>query len=92
MMLIGQTLVEPGEDFGEPFAIILGSILFGLLANICYTLGWLVELMRVRGDAKSHSDFRRKAFTLGLALSCALATAPIWPALLVWTWRSFYSG
>ena len=92
MMLIGQTLVEPGEDFGEPFAIILGSILFGLLANICYTLGWLVELMRVRGDAESHSDFRRRAFTLGLALSCALATAPIWPALLVWTWRSFYSG
>jgi hypothetical protein len=84
MEIIGATIVKPGEDFEEPLAILFGSLAFGIFANVGYTLGWIFERRFVKGDADNHRVFRRVFFRLGLALSCALATLPMWVILFAW--------
>jgi hypothetical protein len=43
VLIAGSAAVKPGEDFEEPFAMILGPVIYALIANACYTLGWIVE-------------------------------------------------
>lgn len=43
VMIAGSAAVKPGEDFEEPFAIIIGTIIYVAIANVCYTLGWVVD-------------------------------------------------
>src|ERR1035441_7208500 len=43
MECLGSTFIEPGEDFVEPLVLILGTGLFVLLANVGYTLCWMME-------------------------------------------------
>jgi hypothetical protein len=40
--------VKPGEDFEEPFMMIIGPIMYGIFANLCYSLGWIVDTMSYR--------------------------------------------
>lgn len=82
MELIGSSIIQPGEDYVEPLAVIFGILLFGTLANVGYTLGWIVERKIIRGSIEKHRAFRKTYFRRGILLSCALATLPIWEALL----------
>jgi hypothetical protein len=80
--VIGGSLIEPGEDLIEPLALIFGGILYGVAANACYTLGWILEVL---GLANNDIDFyRRRAFRAGLILSCALTSIPLWVTLVAW--------
>jgi hypothetical protein len=38
--IVSGDVLKPGEDAVEPLAIMITPLLF----NICYTLGWLVEV------------------------------------------------
>lgn len=67
------------SDFGMPdppiFAIV-GVILYGVFANVCYTGGWIVELA-VRKLWPDEADvFAKATFSLGLAFSILLTLAP----------------
>jgi energy-converting hydrogenase Eha subunit C len=42
---IGALLVRPGDDVIEPLALVFGGIVFVIVANGCYTLGWITELL-----------------------------------------------
>jgi hypothetical protein len=84
MELIGASFVAPGEDVEEPMGIILGTLVFGFLANVGYTLGWIAERKMVKGGIEDHRAFRTRFFRLGLSVSCAMATLPAWAALLAW--------
>src|SRR5436309_105001 len=44
ILLIGSYFVTPGEDVIEPLAMIFGAIVYGVFANLAYTLGWATEL------------------------------------------------
>ena len=82
---IGNTFLEPGEDLEEPFAMIIGIVLFAIGANTAYTLGWLVEGRAVRrDDLVQHRVFREKAFRAGLLFSIVLATVPLCITILLW--------
>ena len=62
-------------------SLISGTFYYGVAANICYTFGWITELLWRRSNP---AGARRKAVTLywrGLKLSCVLTTAPVWFAL-----------
>jgi hypothetical protein len=85
MELIGARFVEPGEDVEEPMGIILGILVFGFLANVGYTLGWITERKMINGSIEDHRAFRKTFFHLGLSVSCAVATLPVWVVLLAWT-------
>jgi hypothetical protein len=83
-LLIGRTIVQPGEDFEEPLALIGAVLVYGFMANVCYTLGWITELAWAKDEPAKSQDFRVRAFRAGLIFSIALTTAPVWIATFVW--------
>jgi hypothetical protein len=67
-----------GEPIGMPdprFAI-RGAIIYAVMANVCFTGSWLVELLIVRAWGFRHQQFARVAFGLGLLVSVALTLLP----------------
>ena len=74
-----------GEPIGMSDGPLLGVFLvipYALLANVCYTGGWLSELLiRATGQAQSAAAFGVKAFRAGITFSIALTLSP---AALCW--------
>jgi hypothetical protein len=67
------------SDFGMPdpplFAI-FGILLYGIAANVCFTGGWLAELI-VRKAWPSQADrFSTLSFSFGLVFSVLLTLTP----------------
>ena len=52
--LMGR-VIPLGEDAIEPMALVLGVVAYGIMANLCYTFGWVVELWSRRTDAGSNT-------------------------------------
>ncbi len=73
---IGVRLVDPGEDVVEPLAVIAGGAVFIIAANICYTLGWITELMWSEGDTWRTEAIRQRVYRRGLLFSALVAAAP----------------
>jgi hypothetical protein len=81
--VISERLV--GEPIGIPNPPILaplGIIGYGVLANMCYTGGWIAELLLARFKPEVRTDaFGVRAFRLGVKFSIGLT---IFPTLLSW--------
>ena len=45
----GLASVTPGVGFAEALAMVFGLFVYGFLANVCSTLGWIVDTMSHRG-------------------------------------------
>ena len=68
------------EDGPEPFAILI----FGFGANLCYTGGWMAELV-TRFLWREHAAFFGPVmFSLGLLFSVALCFVPPLFTALIW--------
>jgi hypothetical protein len=63
---------QPGEDAVEPLLIMITPVLF----NICYTLGWLVELPARLANPKLSPRFGPMLMKLGLGFSFCVITCP----------------
>ncbi len=74
--------IPPGEDAEEPFALFFGVIAYAVMANICYTFGWIVELVQRQTDPLVARVRGRKMFRAGMIFSCILTTGPFWFGLL----------
>ena len=72
--------VQPGEDLIEPFAIIG----FGILCNLCYSLGWLTEIFR-----KKDKKYGPKMFKVGLYFTLFFVFLPLAIHIVLWTLRGF---
>jgi len=66
VLIAGSAAVKPGVDFEEPFAMILGPFVYGLIANLCFSLGSVVDLLFYRGRPRVF------LFRVGLFFSFAL--------------------
>ena len=78
VMIAGSAAVKPGEDFEEPIAMIIGPFVYAFLANISYTLGWVVDTVFYRGTARTW------LYKSGVIFSMALTSLPgIW-AVVAW--------
>jgi len=73
-----------GVDGIEPMAVAMAIVVYGAAANICYTFGWIIEMIGRRTDAGRASVRGEKLFLTGLWLSCLLTTAPLWFGLVGW--------
>jgi len=79
-----EKVLPPGDDAVEPIGLFFGIIAYALMANLCYTAGWIVELgIRKAGEAQART-LARRLFAWGFSLSCLLTTAPFWYGLLFW--------
>jgi hypothetical protein len=90
MEVFGNAVVPPGEDFVEPMAMFLAVPLFLIAANLGYTLGWIVEILVVRGESENHRVFRRKNFKRALGVSCAFPSFLIVAPALSWMIQKLY--
>jgi hypothetical protein len=62
----------------------LTIVLYGFMANVCYTLGWIVELTGRRKDEARARVRAKKLFLMGLWFSCLLTSAPFWFGFVFW--------
>ena len=74
-----------GEPIGMPDGPLLGVVaivFYAILANICYTGGWVTELLvRATGRADDAAKVSVKTFRFGVAFSILLTLSP---AVLCW--------
>jgi hypothetical protein len=69
-----------------PVLVILGAVAFGILANICYTGGWIAELLvrPVLGPERARASGETN-FVVGLGFSIILTLVPATLTVLVAT-------
>ena len=71
------------EKFGEPLGLpdppifaVLAVIAYGVGANVCYTGGWISEVLVRKVWQERTGAFGQIAFTLGLVFSVLITLAP----------------
>ena len=87
--LIGGRLVRVGEDFVEPLFLLFGIIAYAILANICYSLGWITELIWSSGDTDKTQPVRARVFRWGFLFSVTLTALPAGAMILFWAVAGF---
>jgi hypothetical protein len=72
-------LLPPSDnagDFDGAFLGLLFALLYGLLANVCYTGGWIAELVLTRIAPDRSTGIGPLLFKLGLGFSILLTLIP----------------
>jgi hypothetical protein len=76
--VIGDYFLEVGFILPDPpIFVMLGVIAFGIMANVCYTGGWIVELLVRRTWPQESHQVATLSFTLGLVLAILVTLLPI---------------
>jgi hypothetical protein len=78
VLVAGSAAVKPGEDFEEPFMMIVGPFLYAGFANLAYTSGPILDTVCFRGTP------RRDLFKAGYIFSLALTALPGAWAFAAW--------
>jgi hypothetical protein len=85
VIIAGSAAVKPGEDFEEPIGMLIGPVIYVAMANVCYTLGWVVDTILYNGRP------RTRLYKSGLILAVVLAALPgVW-AVVAWL-TTVYTG
>ena len=66
-------------DFGfpnPPIFALLGVVLYGIMANVCFTAGWITELFIRRFSPREADRFATNSFFYGVIFSVLLTLAP----------------
>jgi hypothetical protein len=69
-------------DAEQSFVLFFSVLAYAILANLCYTLGWIVELAGRHSNPTTARQQGKRNFQRGLLFSSALTTAPFWYACL----------
>ena len=85
VLCFGSLAVKPGVDFEESIMMIIGPAIYAIGANLCFTLGWIVDTSLYRGRP------RNRLWKAGLIFSLVLTALPgIW-AVIAWC-ITLYTG
>ena len=81
IMITGALICERvvGEPIGmpdPPIVAVIGVIVYGIMANLCFTGGWLVELFIAQAWGLRPARFGSIAFGLGLLGSVVITLLP----------------
>jgi hypothetical protein len=77
-------LIPLGEDAIEPMGLVVLVAVYAAMANLCYTLGWVVELRSRKTDPVAARQRGQWMFRAGLLFSCVLTSLPFWFACVCW--------
>ena len=78
------TLLPEGDQVVEPTSLVLVVIVYGVLVNLCYTLGWVTELCERKSNQMVARERAQLLFRVMLAFSLILATGPLVYACAYW--------
>jgi len=79
--VVGSHVLKPDQDIGSPF---LEGAFYAVAANVCYTFGWVTELLWAWGDTTQTETIRPKVFRVGLIFSAGLTLLPVIVLSLIW--------
>jgi hypothetical protein len=77
-------VIPLGEDAIEPMILVLGILIYGFVANLFYTLGWVIELWARKSDPVSARRRGQWMFRVGMLFSCVLTSVPFWLGCVYW--------
>jgi hypothetical protein len=86
--IIGEAIGVPGS----PFFAIVAVIVYGIMANICFTGGWILELLSRRIWGTRAEAFGEIAFTWGTVGSVFLTLVPAGLTVVVGVYRIVANG
>jgi len=84
-------VIPLGEDAVEPMILFFGVLVYGVLANLFYTLGWIIELWGRQNNPASARRRGQWMFRAGLLFSCILTSLPFWFACIFWATHRSHS-
>jgi len=70
-------------DLGSPLSGVIGILIYGVMANVCFTFGWVAELLVRRAWPQQADRFATESFSLGLGVSILLTLTPAILAFVV---------
>jgi hypothetical protein len=76
IQFIAGLLVRFGADITQPSGIASFVVLYLLCVNVCYTLGWVTELLWSDGDTARTELLRPAVYRWGLTFSVAITLLP----------------
>lgn len=85
VLRVGERFVPPGDDVIKPMGLLLGVLIYGLMANVCYTFGWISEILWCGDDCVRAAVLRPRIYKVGLIFSVILTLQPA--VLLPMTWN-----
>ena len=81
LLLVGEMLAEKifGDEVGggSPILAVFGVFAYGIMANICYTGGWISELVAKYIWKEQAQNLGKIAFALGIVFSVLLTLLPV---------------
>jgi hypothetical protein len=80
-------LLPPHPATINPAAMLMAACVYGVLANGCYTLGWVTELVARKVWGRKAPDLGPLLFRQGLIFSVGLTLLPVLIAVLSWVVR-----
>jgi hypothetical protein len=86
--LIGEAIGVPGS----PFFAMLAVVAYGMIANICFTGGWALEIISRRVWGARAEAFGEIAFTWGTLCSVLLTLVPAALTMAVGTYSVLAHG
>jgi len=81
------SLLPPHPVPVGPLPMIAGSIVYGVLANGCYSAGWIVEMLARKVWGRQAPDLGPVLFRQGLIFSVGLTLFPLLLSCLLWVAR-----
>jgi|SRR5271163_1138244 len=81
-----------GGGFGSPLFAIFAVIIYGIMANICFTGGWVLELLSRRIWGTRAEAFGEIAFTWGTLCSVILTLVPAAVVVVIGACRILANG
>jgi hypothetical protein len=84
IQFIAALLARFGADIEQPAGIVSSVIFYLLAVNVCYTLGWVTELLWSDGDTARTELLRPAVYRWGLTFSVAITLLPAVFVPLFW--------
>jgi hypothetical protein len=84
IQFMGAVLARFGADTMQPSGVASYVIFYLLAVNVCYTLGWVSELLWSDGDTSRTELLRPTVYRWGLTFSVAITVLPALFVPLFW--------
>ena len=65
-----------GDDLAPAAPLLVGIFIYGVAANIAFTLGWITEILWSGGVTSRTEPFRPRIYQAGLVLSVLVTLSP----------------
>ncbi|MCK4607123.1 MAG: hypothetical protein KAU35_07500 [candidate division Zixibacteria bacterium] len=83
IIIVALLLSNPDGDLGDPFLAMMGIPLYGIMANVCYTAGWIVELLDRKENPSAATRNAINNLKRGFLFSILLTLLLPWALLLL---------